>query len=304
MIFSLDIVSGAEVSYPNCERAAYAAHITPSAMKRSYLDQPRQLKGVSWRTNADHVWTPPPALTYATNVLECAPLGYIRAIWRSAPPVGLGPASVFDNVSAAARITGIDRRAIANAVTNESYIGGAQWSTLRPDEYDNFARNASTMGNVFPVEVLEPPQDKKQGGAAQVIAWNLIYKIEVGFTSLTKAGADTGVSSHAIKNTLLDKPLRSKAWVFRSAAAIRRWEPATFLKYDPSTQEKKMSGYIVTTTEADTDAVAMYEGPSAAARIEGLDRHCISAAVTSGRPYKDFIWRPARDDEVNTFVPV
>jgi hypothetical protein len=74
-----------------------------------------------------------------------------------------------------------------------------------------------------------------------------------------------------------------------------RWQPASFLGGLDNLREK-MSSYIVACTSDDGVRLAMYEGPSvAAASLEDLDRHAVSAAVKVAKvPWVDLASRSFR----------
>jgi hypothetical protein len=302
MIFSRNIVTAETAEYDNCEQAGNAVGLTPSALARTYIDKPRQLKGYSWRSDSSPIWVPPQGLAFATNVIECTKEGsYVKAVWSSDPPLGLEPITTFDSVSAAARILKINRRSLADAVAKNGSYGGAMWSHLPAEEYNNFELIPPHV-TVFPFEVADPPKVKKQGGKIKVIVYDILKGEEIGYTSVSKAAAVTRLSSHAIEDTLMNKPRRAKNFTFRSGDAEQRWEPPTSLRYQPDVYEKNFSGYIIAMGSDGT--LAMYEGPSAAGRIEELDRHAISAAIKSGKEYRDRVWRAALDEEFDTFVPI
>lgn len=292
-IICRDLVTQVETLFSNCERASHAANITPSALKRSFLDKPRQLRGCHWRTEGGLYWTPPEGLTFDKDTIEVTG-GSVRAASED------GNSYIYDSVTAAARIRGIDRRSLATAISAEMPFDGATWTvlttdmgTMGRDKPSAVKVHAESAGKVDPV-----PLD-----GSKIIVWDIKTGDETGFKSITKAASSTDISAHAIKTTLLDKPRRAGKFIFRSNDATLRWQPAPYFEFDMETYEKKMSGYIVACMR-DGTRLAMYEGPGAAARIEGLDRHSVSSSVKTNKPYKGLLWRPAHDDEVNTFVAV
>ena len=302
-IISRDIVTGIEEEFPSVQRAGDSCNFTPSALKRSFLDQPRQLGGKHWRRSGLSYWCPPKGLIFDLAHTGATTVGYIKA--ENGDDI-----RVFESITSASKIMGLDRRTLTSFMDVPTKFGGFTWSKLPYDEWGAFAHND---GEYFvPTQFFSDATLPGEAGSGErnndgrcrgkIIEHNLMTNIEVVHKSLTRAAASIGVSPHTIKDTFLDKPRQIKGRHFRAYTSKQFWQPPTILKFDPSGFEKNTGGYIISTDFRGNRV--MYESMQAAAEFTKVGLWSISEGLKNGNIYGEFLWTRAKYDDYATFLPV
>jgi hypothetical protein len=293
IVISRDVLTGDETTYDSVERASRACGTAAITMRRTYLDKPRQLKGRHWRTAAKPYWVPPQGLRYDPVQTIKHTDGYVKATSDQ-------ETYIYESKTVAAAYVGVDVNTISYHLKRGTPCQGFMWSDLAEHEVGTW----STASQPSPSQLF--PMDRPNSGAngrckGKIIARDLSTGAETIYSSVSDAALrDNNPCAHSLEKSFIDKPRQANGKHFRSFDAGRYWQVPTCLRYDASTFVTKTDGYVIC-TDVDGSNVCMYESMNAA-RLDGYDRASVAQHIKSGKPYRNKLWRKAREDEYDTFV--
>ena len=293
-IISRDIITGEECIHANCEQAAYSCEFTPAALRRTYLDKARQLKGKHWRSEGKPYWIPPNGFHFEPDNVESSTRGYVKAVDTN------GNIHVYDSITAAAKILDLNRRSLSDFVDQNKVYKGFIWSFLPASEWGTWSNNISNNVTNITQEIV--PETGTNGRCkGKIIARNLETGEETIYDSVTRAGALNLMSPHALTNSFIDKPRIARGKHFRSFISTQYWSPPTYFRYNPTEFESKTTGYVISIAENDENDKVMYESIKSAHELDGIQLWGIQQYLDSGKPYKGRIWNRIAPEVIDSY---
>ena len=296
IVIGRDLISGEEIEYANAEQAANACGISPSALRRTFMDFPSQLLGKHWRKKGMPFWVPPEGFVFD-------PAHYEKSHGKAVRATNGTDVRVFESKVAAAKILRCNEpRTLADHVGARKAFLGFVWTDVPVAEYGTWSTCACAPANL-PTSVS--PEDAGVNGRCngKIIARDLATGVEVVYDNSTRAGAFNNICKHSLVESFIDKPRQMRGKHFRSFTATRYWHPPVFLKYDATSFVKKTLGYIVSTNEVGC-ITSMYESIKSAAQLEGKKVWSIQQYVNSGKACHGRQWRSASVEEYDTWRKV
>ena len=306
IVIARDIVSGDEVEYDSCERAANSCNFTPASFKKTYLDQTRQLKGKHWRSKGKQFWIPPKGFRFDANNAESTAKGYVKAIDLKSNEI-----LIFESTTAAAKFLNLNRRTLSDFVKNETEYKGYHWSPLPSTEYGAFAFANTILNELYtpiPINSSSVLQEDKENDDGKnnrchgkIIVRDLSTGQEEIYDSINRAAAFFNICGKALSKTYIDKPRQALGKHFRTFNAKQFWNPPSYFKYDPNIIVKKVDEYVISIAENDDNDKILYEGIKSAHEIDNISTDGIQQYLDSGKPYKGRIWKRFSMEYVNSF---
>ena len=299
IIVSHDLISGEEVEYDNAEQAANACGISPSALRRTFVDFPSQLQGKHWRKKGMPFWVPPEGFVFDPAHYEKSHGKAVRATNASANEV-----RIFESRVAAAKILRCNKpRSLTDYIGTGKTFLGFVWTDVSVAEYGTWSASTTSADRTPPTTAA--PEDAGINGRCngKIIARDLTTGVEVLYDSATRAGAFNNISKHSLDDNFIDKPRQVRGKHFRSFTATRYWRPPSYFKFDATLFEKKTNGYVVSVDEVG-GITAMYESVKAAAQLEGRKVWSIQQYLNSGKAYNGRVWRSATAEEYDVWHDV
>lgn len=303
-VIARNVDSGEQVLFPNRQSAASDAGIMANALKVTYVDKPRQLKGIHYRTAGHKLWKPSPLLQFDRTVVETAAANYITAADANG-----NVQEVYESRNAAAKLLGLSSGQVVQlgaAIRERSSFRGRVWreadepdtcGTWHDDDMDDHSQLPRGWATARPI-------GESGRCAGFVIAYSLADDVDIEYTSFSKAALANGLHPTTVQNRL-GRPRQAKGLVFRKFGDSRRWSPMEQFWHDPAVVEKLSAVYIISEGAAG-DVVNMYEGAPSAARDhgDGFDYKEVTKCLGKGTMYKGLTWRKALPSEYETYVDV
>lgn len=333
-IISRDIITGHEVIYKSCEKAANSVDYSASALRRTFINKPKQIKGKHFRTTGSEYWIPPKNFKFNPEYTEKNTTNYIKATNVN----DKNDYIIFESITAAGEITKYNRRTITDHVDKNTDYKGYFWSKVPftemgtwsktetcidehitkndsslnddDDSTDNTENSSESskkekIGNIYPVTTQRDLSNTNgQNGRCngKVIAHNFSTNEEIVYDSITRAAASHDISPHSLGDNFLDKPRQFKGKHFRSFDATKYWQPPQNLKYNPNTFEKKSGGYIISIDE--NGKRTMYESIKTAFEYNKIKNWRITQYIDTDKKSAGFLWKKAKPEEYETFVDI
>jgi hypothetical protein len=139
-VIARDIKTGDEIIYDSLTKAASALDCSAHALSESFLDKPRQAKGVCLRAStSSKYWQPPPYFKCEDNSIEHGRKGYVIRQCTKTNEITL-----YESFNAASRIEGISKWGIASNFDTGNVYKDSIWRSARPEEYETFVNVSST----------------------------------------------------------------------------------------------------------------------------------------------------------------
>jgi hypothetical protein len=301
-VISRDIITGEEVTYSSAEKAANAAGYTPAALRRSFIDKPRQLRGKHWRSAGMPHWIPMDGLCFNPEYIEKKSDRYIKAVNEN----DSDDVRVYESVVAAAIFSNIEPRTLNSFVNHNLPYKGYFWTDIPIQEWGTWSRDdngqpVNITSKVIPrtAELADTGKDGRCNG--RIISRDLQTGEETVHDSVSRAAACEDMSSHALRDNFLDKARHVRGKHYRSWDAKKYWQPPAYFRYNPSSFEKKTGGYVI--SEDKDGNKSLYESAKVACDLENLTQGSLKSYI--GHPEKELqgkTWRKALDPEVETWV--
>ena len=296
IVISRDLITGAEVEYGSCENAANSCGITPSALRRTFVDFPSQLQGKHWRQKGMPYWVPPEGFVFD-------PAHYEKSHGKAVRATKGSEVRVFESRVAAAKIMQCSKtRTLSDYIGTSKEFMGFVWTDVQVAEYGSW----KTTGDEPTSDATEPTavtlEDAGVNGRCngKIIARDLATGVEVIYDSATRAGAFNNICKHALDLTFVDKPRQVRGKHFRSFTATRYWSPPPYFKFDTSSFERKTNGYVVSVDEGG-NIIGMYESVKAAAQLEDIKLWKVQQYINSDKVCHGRLWRSATTEEYDVW---
>jgi hypothetical protein len=297
-VYSHDLVTGEEKRYESAERAALDCGMSGASFRRTVLGKMRQVGGRSWRKEGMPVWVPPEGFCFDDNFDPLSTSGFILAVHQEDDSIR----KVFESITAAARIMGLERRKLSDMVASGRVFAGYAWSELPQQAWGTWVDDPSSAAPI-PNAAVDSAVNGRCNG--RIIARVLATGQDTVYESLNKAAAVHKLSPHTLREQLLDKPRQAFGKCFRSFTATECWVPPENLVYDASTYVTKTSGYVKSINEA-TGEVRIYESVRAACSLMGANTKTwtIQQYMNTGKACHGLKWFSATEEDYVIMQPV
>lgn len=318
-IISRDIVTGDEKGYTDAEKASRAANIAAASMKRTFLDKPRQLYGLHWRTAGNPFWQPPSGFIFDPTAIVVTITGYVRAVKWPYDPHGADTYRVYESAGEAAKLLNVDAHSLRENIDKPHPYGGYVWTSVPDHSAGAFSDNwVMPADYVLPVRdasasvphtiVINDTKPKLFVGAMNrkgrsngcVISRDLVTGQETVYRSMEAVKNELDINAHTLANTLLDKPRQAFGRHWRTEYATRFWNPPAYFKYNPASYANKTSGYIMTTDASGNKTI--YEGVSEAAELSDVSLSGVKTGLKTGK-CRGLTWTRLTEDDVQFWTP-
>lgn len=296
-VYSHDLVTGEEKRYESAERAALDCGMSGASFRRTVLGKMRQVGGRSWRKDGMPVWVPPKGFCFDDNFDPQSTSGFILAVADDGTT-----RKVFESITAAARIMGLERRKLSDIVTSGRVFAGYAWSELPQHAWGTWVDDPSAATPI-PNAAVDSSVNGRCNG--RIIARVLATGQDTVYESLNKAAAVHKLSPHTLREQLLDKPRQAFGKCFRSFTATECWAPPENLVYDATTYVTKTSGYVKSINEA-TGEIRIYESVRAACNLMGANTKTwtIQQYMNTGKACHGLKWFSATELDYVIMQPV
>jgi hypothetical protein len=294
-LISRDLITGVEIEYKNINLAAKSAKISPTSLKRTFVDKPRQCNGCHWRSIGKKYWVPPENFLYNKDGFEINTKGYICGIKG-------GICYIFESMTSASNILNINRRTLSSFINTEKKFNDYLWSDLPVTEWGTWHKITEkiVLKETEPVGIIDKEKNSRCNG--QIIRRNLKTGEETVYKSKNKAALHNGTHGTNLFDNYVDKPRIFHGMSFRTFDSKTFWNPPQYLEFDFSQVYGPKCTFVTCTFPNGT--IKMYPSISVAAEIESLPKGSISGVLDTDRKYKDCIWKKAFESEYSVFSPV
>jgi hypothetical protein len=305
-VIERDLATGQEIPHSNVTRAANAAGITTKLMCHAYLNRPRHLLGKHWRTPGAPYWEVTSDFIYDPSYVEHLSAAYIKRVDTD------GGHKVYESRHTAAKLlewTDNDLKQLRVAMQSKLEFHGGTWSPVLTSEMELFSSwHEDDSDHTVVLQQWRDVTGGQTNESARCDGYVFAHDVVTGkdlppYTSYSQAAQRNEIHPGKMKHYLLNKPRLAKGRAFRTVDATMRWQVPPLLRFNKDVIVKANAKYIVAET-MDGTPVAMYEGAPSAGDLENIDYKLITAVLDTGRDLAGFVWRTARTEEYETFVPV